>query len=339
VKALLTGISGQDGSYLAESLLRDGWELVGMVRRISESHRGRINSLIETYPERLRLFCGDLRDTTQLRREITKESPDAIYHLAGQSHVGASFRIPETTLSEVANATLSLLEICRNLAKPPRVLLIGSSEVFGDPEVVPQNEATPHRPISPYGCAKSCSIQLGAIYRSSFDIPVSTIISYNHESVRRGESFVTRKITSSAARIAHGSGEVLELGNMDGSRDWGFAPEYVEGMRMVLQASVPGDYILATGTEATVREFAQRAFEAAGIPVEFEGAGVEEVGRLRETGEIRVRVNPEFFRRVDSRRLVGDASKAKAQLGWEPTLKGADVATKIIEGEFNLLSQ
>lgn len=336
MNVLITGITGQDGSYLAESLLVQGHQVHGMVRRTSEMHRSRLDRFRNKYANSLKLFYGDLGDMAQLRREIVDVKPDVIYHLAGQSHVGISFEIPETTLQEVSNATLALLEICRDLPTNPRILLVGSSEVFGEPETVPQTEETAHRPTSPYGCAKSCALQLGRAYRKSFDLGVSTVIPYNHESIRRGENFVTRKITRAAAAISRGSEETLELGNLDGARDWGYAPEYVEAMRRIVEADKPDDFVLATGISTTVRDFASAAFAAAGRSLEFEGERTEEVGRDRESGKILLRVNPRFFRPADPLRLIGDASKVAMVLGWKPKTIGPAVAAKMVEGELDI---
>lgn len=338
MKAVIMGITGQDGSFLAESLLADGFEVHGMVRRTSQFGRSRIDRLREQYPERLSLFYGDLGEVAQFRRELVRLAPDFVYLLGGQSHVGISFEIPETTLQEVANATLSILEVCRDLADSPRILLVGSSEIFGAPDAWPQDESSPHRPTSPYGCAKSCAVQLGAVYRESFGMPVSTVIPYNHESIRRGENFVTRKITRAAARIAAGGDEVLELGNLGSERDWGYAPEYVAGYRATVEKARPDDFLFATGTLTSVREFAEGAFAALGMNLVFEGEGKNEVGRDRGSGRELIRVNPRYFRPSDPARLVGDAGKAGEKLGWKAQLAGTAVAARMAEGEAALLA-
>lgn len=336
---VITGITGQDGSFLAEKYLAEGHNVHGMVRRTSEIKRTRLDKLRKEKSDNLALFYGDLSDLSQLRREITRLQPDLIFHLAGQSHVGISFEIPETTMQEVANATLGLLELCRDLSPRSRILLVGSSEVYGNPAEIPQNETTPHSPTSPYGCAKSCALQFGRVYREAFDLGVSSVIPYNHESVRRGENFVTRKITRTAAQISLGHPEVLELGNLDGARDWGYAPEYADGMSRIIEAENADDFVLATGVSTTVREFAQAAFETAGKPIQFEGEGVAEVGKDLNSGEILLRVNKRFFRPADPLCLIGDASKAKDMLGWSPKTIGVEVARVMVESELDLLKR
>lgn len=324
-KALVSGITGQDGSYLAELLLGKGYEVHGLVRRSSQFNRMRIDHLrhAENSPE---LHYADLSDQTTLRRIFMRVQPDEFYHLAGQSHVGLSFDIPESTVSEAAISTLSLLEICRDLPTPPKFFHAASSEVFGAPKSPPQNEATPFNPVNPYGCAKAFAANLCRVYRAAHGMFVVNGILYNHESPRRGESFVTRKIASAAARMAKGSEEVLELGNLESERDWGWAPEYVEAIWKSLQLDRADDFVLATGTSTSVREFACAAFEEAGMKMIFKGIGKSECGIDAQTGRILLRVNPKFFRPVDSNHLIGDSSKARRELSWQPGLSGADVA-------------
>lgn len=326
--ALISGITGQDGSYLAELLLAKGYAVHGLVRRASQFNRGRIEHL-RADGRALELHYADLHDQTTLRRVFTRVQPDEFYHLAGQSHVGLSFEIPESTVAETAIATLSLLEICRDLGKAPRFFHAASSEIFGVPESFPQDEETPLRPVNPYGCAKAFAANLCRVYREAHGMYVVNGIMYNHESPRRGESFVTRKIAEAAARIAQGSAEVLELGNLDSARDWGYAPEYVAGIWATLQQDRAEDYVLATGQLTTVREFAIGAFEAAGITLEFTGAGLAETACDAASGRTVLRVNPGFFRRIDSHRLVGNPSKAKEVLGWEASIAGMEVARKL----------
>ncbi len=319
--ALITGITGQDGSYLTELLLSKGYTVHGVVRRSSMFNRSRIEHLRADpgiYQQRLFLHYADLHDATSLRRILNRTQPEEVYHLAGQSHVGLSFEIPESTCQEVAGATLSLLEICRDLEKPVRLYLASSSEIFGNPLEgdVPQDENTGMRPTSPYGCAKAFATQLGRVYRDAFGLYVCSGITYNHESPRRGGNFVTRKITSSAARIAAGAQADVALGNLDAVRDWGYAPEYVQAMWMMLQRDMPADFVLATGRPFTVRDFAQAAFAAVGLELAFEGQGVDEVGRDRANGRIVLRVEPKFYRPVDPARLLGDPEPAAERLGW-----------------------
>ncbi|MBC2601081.1 GDP-mannose 4,6-dehydratase [Puniceicoccus vermicola] len=334
--ALITGITGQDGSYLAEFLLGKGYEVHGIVRRASMFNRSRIEHLRadpEIYGKRLFLHYADLQDATPLRRILQKSAPDEIYHLAGQSHVGLSFDIPESTVHEVATATLSILEICRDLPKLPRFYHASSSEVFGSPDDSPQTERTPYRPENPYGCSKAFATQMVRVYRKAHGLFAVSGIAYNHESSRRGENFVTKKIVRSAAEIAKGGSQPLVLGNLDSERDWGFAPEYVEAMWLMLQHEVPQDLVLATGSPCSVRSFTKDAFAAAGIQVAFEGEGESEIGRNELTGETIVRVSPEFFRKIDTTRLVGDPQAALNAIGWRARTIGGDVARKMLLAE------
>lgn len=334
--ALITGITGQDGSYLVELLLAKGYLVHGLVRRSSMFNRSRIEHLRTeggVYGKTFFLHYADLTDITTLRRLLVKIRPAELYHLAGQSHVGLSFEIPESTCEETANATLSLLEICRDLEQPPRVYHASSSEVFGSPDRSPQTVDSPFRPVSPYGCAKVFATNLCRVYRDSHGLFICSGIAYNHESPRRGENFVTRKITAAAARIASGSDEILDLGNLEAGRDWGYAPEYVEAMWRILQADMADDYLLATGHAVTVRDFARAAFDALGMEVEFEGEGVSEVGRCRKTGRLLIRVNPKFFRAADPVHLVGDPTATRAALGWAASTSGIEVARRMAEAE------
>ncbi len=334
--AIITGITGQDGSYLAELLLEKGYEVHGVVRRSSAFNRSRIEHLRSNpkiYGKRLFLHYSDLTDATTLRRILTRIHPDEIYHLAGQSQPGLSFEIPESTVQETANATLSLLEILRDLQNPPRMFMAASSEVFGTPAVGPQDENTPFRPLNPYGCAKAFATNLCQVYRRAHGLHICCGIAYNHESPRRSESFVTRKITANAARVALGGDEVLELGNLDSARDWGYAPEYVEAMWRMLQCQKADDYVLATGTNTTVRDFAAAAFAAKGLGIEFEGVGENEIARDKVTGALRLRVNPKFYRPADPAHLIGNFSKAREFLEWRPIVVGVLVAEKMVNAE------
>lgn len=330
--ALISGITGQDGSYLAELLLGKGYEVHGLVRRSSQFNRGRIEHL-RSQGAPLHLHYADLGDQTTLRRLFHRIKPDEFYHLAGQSHVGLSFEIPESTVAETAVATLGLLEICRDLDKPPRFFHAASSEVFGVPAQSPQTELTPFRPVNPYGCAKAFAANLCRVYREAHAMFVVNGILYNHESPRRGESFVTRKIASTVARIARGSGEVLELGNLDSERDWGWAPQFVEAIWRSLQHPTAEDYLFATGNSITVRDFARAAFQAAGFDPGFSGTGAEETAHDRPTGKLLLRVNPKFFRPVDSHQLLGNPAKAEKLLRWSPDISGTRVATELTKAE------
>jgi GDPmannose 4,6-dehydratase len=325
--ALILGITGQDGSYLAEQLLAEGWAVHGLVRRASMFNRSRIEHLRQgAAPGRLTLHYGDLTDVTSLRRILQKEKPQEIYHLAGQSHVGLSFEIPEVTCQENGTATLNLLEILRDLDFPVKFYHAASSEIFGAPARAPQDEATACFPVNPYGCAKAFATQLGRVYRHAYGLFVCNGIAYNHESPRRGENFVTRKISLGAALIKAGRQAEIALGNLDSRRDWGWAPEYVAAMRLMLQAPVADDYVLATGRACSVRDFATAAFAELGLELEFEGEGTAELARRKDTGAVVLRVDPRFYRPVESTALVGDATQAKARLGWVPRTVGGDVA-------------
>ena len=327
--ALITGITGQDGSYLTEHLLAHGYTVHGLVRRASMFNRSRIDHLRTSGKipaERLVLHYGDLNDLTSVRRLLKKVAPTEVYHLAGQSHVGLSFEIPEVTVQENGMATLGLLEAMRDLDYPVRFYHAASSEIFGVPAGSPQTEATPFNPVNPYGCAKAFATQLCRVYRQAYGIFACSGISYNHESPRRGENFVTRKITLGAARIKAGQQSVLLLGNLAAQRDWGYAPEYVQAMWQMLQSPQPRDYVLATGQACSVREFAQAAFAELGLGLEFKGQGVNEIARRTDTGATVLQVDPRFFRPAESSHLLGDAALARQELNWKPQTVGPAVA-------------
>jgi GDPmannose 4,6-dehydratase len=342
VTALITGITGQDGSYLAELLLEKGCTVHGIVRRASMFNRTRIEHLrqdSEMYGQRLFLHYADLHDVTTLRRIIERLRPQELYHLAGQSHVGLSFEIPESTCDEVARGTLSLLEICRDQDYQIRFYHASSSEVFGRPGEgeIPQRETTPFRPRSPYGCAKAFATDLCRIYRETYGLFVCSGISYNHESPRRAENFVTRKISAAAARIKAGIQDSLTLGNLSAARDWGYAVEYVEAMWRMLQQKTPGDYVLATGRSTTVREFAIAAFGALDIPLVFEGEGETEIGRDTQSGRTLITVDQKFHRQVDPEHLVGDASLAHLVLGWKAQCNALELAKLMTRKDLDAL--
>ena len=305
-KALITGITGQDGSYLTELLWEKGYEVHGIVRRSSSFNRWRIEHLIQNpdiYGKKLFLHYADLSDDTSLRRIFSKTKADEFYHLAGQSHVGISFEIPEVTTKEIANCTLKLLEICRDQKTPPKIYLACSSEIFGNSSGFAQNEHSPLNPTSPYGAAKAFCMHTGHIYRDSYGLFLCNGILYNHESPRRGENFVTQKIVDAAASIAKGKSDSLELGNLDIERDWGYAPDYVLGMWLMLQQKTPADYVLATGTTHKLCEFLETAFQYFNLDYQKY-----------------VRVNQKFIRPNEPQRLCGDSSKARKILSWKPSL-------------------
>jgi GDPmannose 4,6-dehydratase len=317
--AFITGITGQDGSYLAELLLDKGYTVHGIVRRTSNLLRSRIEHLRRDESlcgKRLFLHYGDLSDGTTLRRIFSAVRPAEVYHLAGQSHVGLSFEIPESTSEEIGMATLRLLEIARDQPQPLRFYHASSSEIFGNATESPQTESTPLRPASPYGCAKAFATQLARVYRESYNLFVCNGILYNHESPRRGENFVTRKITRAAARIARGLEHELVLGSLESRRDWGRAQDYVLAMWQMLQHEKPDDYVVATGQTHSVRDFVEAAFAVVNLP-----------------WEKYVKHNPAFDRPADPARLVGSSEKIRATLGWKPTGSFPDLVREMVEAE------
>ncbi len=317
-KALITGITGQDGSYLAELLLEKNYEVHGIIRRASISNTARINHLLEK--NAVTLHEGDLSDTSSLMNVIAKVQPDEVYNLAAQSHVGVSFEAPEYSGDVDAIGVLRILEAVRILgrANKTKVYQASTSELYGKVEEVPQKETTPFHPYSPYAVAKQYGFWIVKEYREAYGMFAVNGILFNHESERRGENFVTRKITLAAGRIAEGLQDHLELGNMDSLRDWGYAKDYVECMWMIMQHDTPEDFVIATGEQHTVRDFTERAFRANGIRIRWDGAGVEEKGYDADTGKLLVSVNPEWFRPTDVDNLWGDPTKAKTVLGWNP---------------------
>lgn len=317
-KALITGITGQDGSYLAELLLEKNYEVHGIIRRASISNTARINHLLEK--NAVTLHEGDLSDTSSLMNVIAKVQPDEVYNLAAQSHVGVSFEAPEYSGDVDAIGVLRILEAVQILgrANKTKVYQASTSELYGKVEEVPQKETTPFHPYSPYAVAKQYGFWIVKEYREAYGMFAVNGILFNHESERRGENFVTRKITLAAGRIAEGLQDHLELGNMDSLRDWGYAKDYVECMWMIMQHDTPEDFVIATGEQHTVRDFTERAFRANGIRIRWEGAGVEEKGYDADTGKLLVSVNPEWFRPTDVDNLWGDPTKAKTVLGWNP---------------------
>ncbi|MBR1501650.1 MAG: GDP-mannose 4,6-dehydratase [Bacteroidales bacterium] len=324
-KALITGITGQDGSYLAEFLLEKGYEVHGIVRRSSTFNRGRIEHLylarhIKDQKDNggLTLHYGDMTDSSSLMCILQAVQPDEIYNLAAQSHVKVSFEVPEYTAEVDAVGTLRLLEAVRNLGLKARIYQASTSELFGKVVEVPQKETTPFYPRSPYGVAKQYGYWITKNYREAYGLFAVNGILFNHESERRGENFVTRKITLGACRIKLGMQDKLYLGNLDARRDWGYAKDYVECMWLMLQHPVPEDFVIATGEYHTVREFATLAFAEAGINLRWEGSGVEEKGIDTATGKVLVEVDPKFFRPTEVDQLLGDPTKARTLLGWNP---------------------
>ena len=317
-KALITGVTGQDGSYLAELLLSKGYEVHGMIRRSSVDYRERISHL--EGERNFHLHYGDLGDSMSLIKIIGSVRPDEIYNLAAQSHVQVSFDVPEYTADVVATGVLRVLEAVRicGLAETCRIYQASTSELYGKVEEVPQNEKTPFHPYSPYAVAKQYGFWIVKEYRDAYNMFACNGILFNHESERRGETFVTRKITLAAARIAQGKQDKLLLGNLSSLRDWGYARDYVECMWLILQNEKPDDFVIATGVQHSVREFCQLAFHYAGIELEFKGEGMDEKGIDKKTGKVLVEVSPDFYRPTDVVNLLGDPSKAKRELGWNP---------------------
>ena len=318
-KALITGVTGQDGSYLAEFLLEKGYEVYGMIRRSSVDFRERIAHLEGT--PNFHLKFGDLGDSISLVKLIGEVRPDEIYNLAAQSHVQVSFDVPEYTADVVATGVLRVLEAVRvcGLEKTCRIYQASTSELYGKVEEVPQKETTPFHPYSPYAVAKQYGFWIVKEYREAYDMFCCSGILFNHESERRGETFVTRKITLAAARIAQGKQDKLYLGNLDSLRDWGYAKDYVECMWLILQNEKPEDFVIATGVQHSVREFATLAFHHAGIEVEWQGEGINEKGINKANGNVIIEVSPDFYRPTDVVNLLGDPTKAKTELGWNPT--------------------
>lgn len=329
-KALITGITGQDGSYLAEFLLEKGYEVHGIVRRASISNTARIDHLLEQHS--ITLHDGDLSDSSGLIRIIGELQPDEIYNLAAQSHVQVSFDAPEYSGDVDALGVLRVLEAVRvcGLVKKTRVYQASTSELYGKVEEVPQRETTPFHPYSPYAVAKQYGFWMVKEYREAYGMFAVNGILFNHESERRGENFVTRKITLAAGRIAEGLQDHLELGNMDSLRDWGYAKDYVECMWLIMKQDKPDDFVIATGVQHTVRDFTEKAFAANGITIRWKGTGLEEKGYDAATGKMLVCVNPAWFRPTDVDNLWGDPTKAKTVLGWNPQKTSYEELVKIM---------
>jgi GDPmannose 4,6-dehydratase len=325
-KALITGITGQDGSYLAELLLGKGYKVYGVVRRSSVFNTERIDHLLSdahlegerSIGKNLFRIYGDLTDGSSFARMIRKIEPDEIYNLGAQSHVRVSFDIPEYTADVVALGTLRLLEAIRETDIKTKFYQASSSEMFGDVSEVPQNEKTPFNPKSPYACAKVFAYQITKLYREGYGIFATNGLLFNHESGRRGKTFVTRKISRGLARIKLGLDKCLYLGNLEAKRDWGYAPEYVEGMWMMLQQNEPGDYVLATGESHSVREYIEKTCEILCIDLVWKGNGLHEIGVDKKTNNTIIRIDPYFFRPTEVNLLQGDYSKARKKLGWAP---------------------
>lgn len=335
--ALITGITGQDGSYLTELLLEKGYEVHGIIRRHSTISTTRIDHLFEN-PEignkTLFLHYGDLTDSSNLNRLLEKIKPNEIYNLAAQSHVAVSFEVPEYTAEATGVGTLRLLDAIKENGLNCKFYQASTSELFGGlPNTAPQSEKTPFYPKSPYGVAKLYSYWITVNYRESYNLFACNGVLFNHESPRRGETFVTRKITRAVASIMAGKQEKLSLGNMDAKRDWGFAGDYVEGMWRILQQEKPGDYVLATNETHTVREFVELAFKEVGIDLKWQGTGVDEKGIDKKTGKVLVDVNPKYFRPAEVELLWGDCTKAEKELGWKRKVSFKGLVSMMVDSD------
>jgi GDPmannose 4,6-dehydratase len=338
-RALITGITGQDGSYLAELLLSKGYEVWGVVRRSSSITTWRIDHLYEPpwkKHKRLNLVYGDLNDASSLNRILKTVRPDEVYNLGAQSHVKVSFEIPEYTAEVVGVGAVRLLEAMRELGLDSRFYQASSSELFGKVVESPQTEKTPFYPRSPYAAAKAYAFHITRNYREAYGMFATNGILFNHESPRRGETFVTRKITMAVARIKAGLQDTLYLGNLDAKRDWGFAGDYVEAMWLMLQAGEPEDYVIATGETHSVRKFCELAFERVGMPLTWKGEGLEEQG-LGPDGQLLVGINERYFRPAEVEYLLGDASKARDRLGWKPETRFKALAEMMVDADLEAL--
>jgi len=341
-KALITGITGQDGSYLAELLLSKGYEVHGIIRRASTFNTHRVDHLYkDVHEDEVNLFLhyGDLTDSSNLNRLVEKINPVEIYNLGAQSHVKVSFEVPEYTAEADAIGVLRLLDAVRETGSEARFYQASTSELYGKVMEVPQSETTPFYPRSPYGVAKQYGFWITKNYRESYGLHASNGILFNHESPRRGQTFVTRKITMAVTRIHRGLQDCLYMGNIDSLRDWGYAPDYVQMMWMMLQQDEADDFVVATGEMHTVREFIEKSFAHVGRTIEWQGQGVDEVGIDTTTGKVVMRIDPKYFRPAEVEQLLGDPSKAKDILGWEPTVKFEELVRIMTEGDLRLLDQ
>ena len=338
--ALITGVTGQDGSYLSELLLSKGYEVHGLTRRHSTSGTERIDHLLndEKFKDNFSLHYGDLTDTNNLVNLVNKIKPTEIYNLAAQSHVGASFEFPEYTADVTGIGALRLLDIIHQSGLNCKFYQASTSELFGGlPKTVPQNEGTPFHPRSPYGVAKLYAYWITVNYREAYNMFACNGILFNHESPRRGEDFVTRKITIAVAKIMAGKQDKLSLGNLNAKRDWGYAGDYVEGMWLMLQQDNPDDYVLATNETHTVREFVEAAFNEVDIHIEWRGSGIDEKGYCSKTGKLLVDVNPKYFRPAEVSLLLGDASKAERELNWKRKVSFSELVKMMVEADLKLL--
>ncbi len=334
-KAFITGINGQSGSYLAELLLEKGYEVHGIIRRSSSFNTGKIEHILD----KLKLHYGDVTDPISISNLIAEIQPDEIYNLAAQSHVQVSFEIPYYTANVDAVGTLNVLEAVKNHSKHSKVLQASTSELFGKVQEIPQKETTPFYPRSPYGVAKLYGFWITKNYRESYNLFACNSICFNHESPRRGLTFVTRKITSELVKIKFGEEKVLKLGNLDAKRDWGHARDFVRAMHLVLQQDVPEDFVIATGEMHSVRECVELAAKCLDYDIIWSGEGLEEKGHDKKTGKLLVEIDPKYFRPAEVDLLLGDASKAKTKLGWEPTIKFKELIKEIVKSDYEQMQK
>jgi GDPmannose 4,6-dehydratase len=342
-KAIITGITGQDGSYLAEFLYEKGYEVHGIIRRGSSFNTWRIDHLYEDYhyAERFFLHYGDLTDSTNLIRLIKKIEPDEIYNLGAQSHVKVSFDVPEYTANSDALGVLRILEAIRllDMTKKTKIYQASTSELYGKIQETPQTEETPFYPRSPYGVAKLYAYWIVKNYREAYDMYACNGILFNHESPRRGQTFVTRKVTMGLAKIKMGQQDKIYLGNLEAKRDWGYAKEFVEAMWLMLQQDKPRDYVIATGETHSVRELVEETCKALEIEIEWKGEGINEVGIDKKTGKTIVEIDPEYFRPTEVDLLIGDGSKAQKELGWKPKTKFKDLVKLMAESDLEIVKR
>lgn len=340
-KALISGITGQDGSYLSEFLLEKGYEVWGIVRRSSSFNTGRIDHLLadKSLTGRFDFFHGDVTDTSSLNRIIERVQPDEIYNLAAQSHVKVSFEIPDYTAQVDALGTLRFLDALRETGVKTKFFQASTSELFGKAQEIPQSETTPFYPRSPYAVAKLYGYWTIVNYREAYNLFACNGILFNHESPRRGETFVTRKITRAAVGIKQGIQDKLLLGNLNAKRDWGYAPEYVEGMWLMLQQEKAEDYVLATGKTHSVRDFVNLAFNELDVELEWNGEGLDEIGVDNTTGKTLVSIDPEYYRPTEVDLLIGDAGKAKQKMGWKPKTSLPELVKIMVQADWNMVKK
>ncbi len=339
-RALITGVTGQDGSYLAEFLMKKGYEVHGIIRRASTFNTKRIDHIYQDPHERdvnLFLHYGDMTDSSNMNRLLEKIDPDEIYNLAAQSHVQVSFQVPEYTAETDGLGTLRLVDAIKETGIKTRFYQASTSELYGKVQEIPQSETTPFYPRSPYGAAKLYAYWIVVNYREAYNLHASNGILFNHESPRRGENFVTRKITMAASAISEGIQDCIYIGNLSAKRDWGYAPDFVRAMWLMLQEDIPDDYVVATGETHTVREFIDHAFSRLGMTLRWDGEGVDEVGVCEQTGKTVVRVDPKYFRPTEVELLIGDPTKARTKLGWEPEVTFQKLVEIMVDADLEIV--